>query len=200
VAVTVWATRLCRPLTENETERLTAILPPARRERLGRQRVRAKREEALCAYGLLRYALREQFGLSEISSVYLTEKGRPLFSDFPHLFFSVSHTEGAVLAAVAECPVGVDIERIRPVGQRMLQLGETDTPEAFFRDWVRREARGKRTGEGIGPMMRQEPPAAEGEYCHELAVFSGYAACAAAEEAQLPRVRLVPLEDLLRSV
>lgn len=200
MAVTVWATRLCRPLTEDEAERLTAILPPARRERLGRQRVREKREEALCAYGLLRYGLRERFGWNEIPSVYLTEKGRPLFSDFPDLFFSVSHTEGAVLAAAAEHPVGVDIERIRPVGQRTLRLAETDTPEVFFRSWVRREARSKRTGEGIGPLMRREPPAAEGEYCHELAVFSGYAACAAAEEPQPPRVRVVPLEELLRSI
>jgi len=200
MAVTIWALRLCRPLTEDETKRLTALLPPARRKRLERQQVRAKREETLCAYGLLRYALREQFGWDEIPSVYLTEKGCPLFSDFPHLFFSISHTEGAVLAAVAERPVGVDIERIRPVGQRMLELTEADTPEAFFRSWVRREARGKRTGEGIGPMMRREPPFAEEEYCHALAVFSGYVACAATEDAQLPRVWTVPLEDLLGTI
>lgn len=199
MAVTVWAARLDRPLTEEETGALLPLLPPERRERLERQKLRAKREEALCAYALLRFALRERFGWQEIPSVYLTEKGKPLFSDFPNIFFSLSHTEGAVLAAVADHPVGADIERIRPVGERMLKLAETDVPELFFKSWVRREARGKRGGDGIGPMLRREPPLAPEEACFALELFPEYAAGVSVEgEAQMPQVRIVSLEAILK--
>ena len=200
MAVTVWAMRQDRPLTEEETQRLTALLPPARRERLERQRVRAKREEALCAYGLLTLALRRQYGLRELPPICQTEKGKPLFCDPRTVFFSLSHTEGAVLAAVADRNVGADVEKIRPVGRKLQEQLGADTAEDFFRCWVRREARSKRTGEGIASMLREEPPPGPGEFCFALELFEGYAACVAAEEPQPPRVQTVSQEELLREL
>ena len=198
MAVTVWAMRLERPLTEAETRRLTALLPPARRERLERQQVRAKREEALCAYGLLTLALRRQYGLRELPPIYQTEKGKPLFFEPQYIFFSISHTEGAVLAAVAEGSVGADIEKVRPVGRKLQEQMGAETAEAFFRCWVRREARSKRSGEGIASMLREEPPLERGETCFALSLFEGYEACVAAEEP--PCVKTVSQEELLREL
>ena len=58
MAIKLWAAELERPLTAEETERLTALLPPGRRERLLRVKDPARRREPLCAYLLLRLALR----------------------------------------------------------------------------------------------------------------------------------------------
>ena len=55
--------------------------------------------------------------------------------------------------------MGVDIERVRPVSVRAMErIAGVRTEAAFFRSWVRREARVKRTGSGIVTMMRTEAP------------------------------------------
>ena len=195
----LWAMRQERRLTEQEQAYLLNRLPPERRARLERLRRPEKWDEALCAYGLLTLALRERWGWEELPAVTLTERGKPYFSEYPEVHFSLSHTEGAVLVGVAERPIGVDIEKVRPVSRRMLEQIGAETPEAFFRSWVRREARGKRSGAGIGPMVRRELPQSAGETYVPLELFPGYAAgVALTGSADTPKVHLRTLEDLLR--
>ena len=92
----------------------------------------------------------------------------------------MSHTAGAVLVGLADEPLGVDIEHIRPVSQ----LADVDTREDFFRSWVRREARAKRSGDGVGTMMRDETPLRYGEVYYEIETFPGYAAGVASGSAE----------------
>ena len=197
VAAAVLVLRLNRPLTEAETAALEQILPQERRERLNRQRVREKREQALCAYGLLALALRRRFGWQYLPRVGWTEQGKPLFPDAPDIFFNVSHTDGAVLAGIADSPIGVDIERIRPVGQRIVERMGAETPEAFFDLWVRQEAQGKRSGEGIASVLSGKAfPETEEPY-FELRPFEGYVAgVALTEEIRPPEVQTVSMEEL----
>ena len=63
----LWAARLERPLTGEETEGLTNLLPPGRRERLLRVKDPARRREPLCAYLLLRLALGRSSGYCPFS-------------------------------------------------------------------------------------------------------------------------------------
>lgn len=176
MSIELWAARLERPLTAEETEIMTALLPPERRERLLRQRAEA-RQEPLCAYFLLRRALKELYGWRELPEIALTDRGKPHFPQHPEVHFNLSHTAGAVLVGVAEEPLGVDIEHIRPVSQRtMRRLADVDTREDFFRSWVRREARTKRSGDGVATMLRGETPLLYGEVYYEVETFPGYAA------------------------
>ena len=60
-----------------------------------------------------------------------------------------------MLVGLSDQELGVDIEKIRPVGQRMMtRMARVSTAEAFFQSWVRREARAKRSGNGVGTIMR----------------------------------------------
>lgn len=196
MTVSLWAARLNRPLAEGEVE-LLSLLPPERRERLVRLPAE-KRRGPLCAWLLLRLALRESFGWTELPPVALTDRGKPFFSDYPQVHFNLSHTEGAVLAGLSDKPIGVDIERIRPVAPRLMAQVGASTDEDFFAAWVRREARTKCSGRGIGAMLRQEPPMEPGELCRELEIFPGYAACAASRGGTLPEtVRICSMEELL---
>lgn len=198
MAVTVWAVQLKRPLTAEETERLMALLPSARRERLHSMGPRGKRDEVLCAYGLLERILRERYGWTRLPDVALTETGKPYFPEYPQVCFNLSHTEGAAAAVVAEEAVGVDVEKVRPVSQRMLTRFKVDSPEAFFHCWVRQEACGKRSGKGILPVLREKVPPEEGTYL-SLALFVGYAAGLAGPESDMPpEVRIVSQEELLK--
>lgn len=184
MSIELWAARLERPLTAEETETMTALLPPERRERLLRQREEG-RQEPLCAYFILRRALKELYGWRELPEIALTDRGKPHFPHHPEVHFNLSHTAGAVLVGVAEEPLGVDIEHIRPVSQRaMRRLADVDTREDFFRSWVRREARTKRSGDGVATMMRGETPLRYGEAYYEIETFPGYAAGVAASRGE----------------
>lgn len=176
MTIELWTARLERPLNEQEGDRLMFLLPAARRERLLRLEPR-KRREPLCAYLLLRMALWECQHWRELPEIALTAFGKPYFPSCPQVHFNLSHTRGAVLVGLSSDPVGVDIERIRPISRRFMQrMGHTDGEEAFFKSWVRREARAKRSGDGIGTVMRPETPLGYGEFYYEVETFPGYAA------------------------
>ena len=198
MTVSLWAMQIRRPLTEAERSRLMELLPPVRRERLVRLKIREKQEEVLCAYGLLAWALRQRLGWQSLPEMCLTEQGKPFFSAFPSIHFSISHTEGAVMVGVSETSVGVDLEKIRPVSRRLRERFSADTAEAFFELWVRREARGKCSGQGIGSMLRQEPPMGTDEWYDSFEPFPGYAAGAAGLKMNgLPVCQVVSLEEIL---
>lgn len=197
--VELWAARLERPLTEREYEAMLAMLPSQRRERLLLLRETEKRREPLCAYLMLRLALWQCHGWRELPEIALDQRGKPYFPDCPKVHFNLSHTTGAVLAALSDEPVGVDIERVRPVGRRTMErLAGVRTEEAFFQSWVRREARAKRSGEGIGTMMRSETPLQYGELYYELETFPGYAAGVATRSKDPPApIRRYSLDQML---
>ena len=177
MSIELWAARLERPLTEAEEAAMLALLPPERRERLLRLRQPEKRREPLCAYLMLRRALWEQFHWRDLPEIRTASLGKPFFPDHPEVHFNLSHTAGAVLVALSDRPVGADIEHIRPVSQRaMRRLADVDTERAFFQSWVRREARAKRSGAGVGTMLSSEEPLQPGEQFYFLDTFPGYAA------------------------
>lgn len=193
----VWALLLDRPLSNAEEAELITLLPMERRERLCRMRMPEKRWEVLCAYLILRRALREQYQWQEIPPLTYGSAQKPSFSDFPQVQFNLSHTEGAVLAALSGQPVGVDIERIRPLSLLVRRrLTEDTTEEAFFADWVRREAVGKWRGTGIRVHEKESvcPPECRFSF---LETFEGYAAgicvCAGAEKLEIHRQRLTEI-------
>lgn len=197
MTVNLWAAWLERPLEPGEVQRLLPLLPPERRKRLLRLPVE-KRREPLCAWLLLRLALRESYGWAELPPVALTDRGKPFFPDHPQVHFNLSHTEGAALAGLSDSPIGVDIQQLRPAAPRLMEQVGADSEEAFFTAWVRREARTKCSGRGVGAMLRQEPPLEPVECCRELKIFPGYAACAASRGGPIPEtVRICSMEELL---
>lgn len=197
--IALWAARLERPLTERETAMLLDMLPPERRERILRLKQPEKRREPLCAYLILRLALREQYQWREFPEICLSPRGKPCFPEHPEVHFNLGHTSGAVLVGLSDRPLGVDIEKIRPVSRRAMgALAGAVTEEDFFRSWVRREARAKCSGDGIGPTLRAEALPEPGEFYHPLDTFSGYAAGVAARSPDMPgEVRRYTLDALL---
>lgn len=89
-------------------------------------------------------------------------KGRPTLAGHPDVHFSLSHTDNAVLAVVANAPVGADIQAFRKPGERLLSRAFSDEERrdlkglddqgkalAFTQMWTRKEAFLKMTGKGI---------------------------------------------------
>ena len=199
MAVELWAALLDRPLSQRENDALFQMLPSERRERILRVHDAAKWREPLCAYAILRRALWEKYRWRDLPEISLTAQGKPGFLSFPTVHFNLSHSPGAVLVGLSNEPVGVDIERIRPVSQRtMKRLADVASEKAFFQSWVRREARFKRSGAGVRPMMEGETPLQYGEYFYYVDTFQGYVAGVATRSAEgLGKIQKFSLEQMI---
>lgn len=89
--------------------------------------------------------------------------GKPYFPGYPGIYFNLSHTEGCVCCALADAPVGVDVELCRPrknPGRIVGRFSATEqrlwreTPksrqeEVFFALWVLKESCVKADGRGL---------------------------------------------------
>ena len=176
--IQLFAVKLDRPLTDEETDALLRIMPDERRARLMRMPKSELRQEPLCAYGILYMALRAMYGWKILPRMRYSKYGKPGFEDFPEVQFNISHTRGAVLVGLHDEPLGVDIERIRPVSERTMQrIAGTTTKQDFFESWVRRESRSKWNGAGLSSIREEESPAMRGERIVYLETFPNYAAC-----------------------
>lgn len=89
-----------------------------------------------------------------VGKYHIGEKGKPLSEN---CYFNVSHSRGYVLLAKCECcPIGLDVELIRPVDDLLKQY--VCNPEEykyakdyqkFYEIWTVKESIVKCTGEGI---------------------------------------------------
>lgn len=116
---------------------------------------------------LLRHGLAEQFGLAS-TDIRLERDGfgRPGLVGRTDVQFSISHCPEAVAVLVADAPVGVDVESIRPhdpyAARRVLAPAElarlTNSPAPdldFFRLWTLKESYGKALGVGMSYPLRE---------------------------------------------
>ena len=196
--IRLFAIKLDRPLTEEEERALSELMPPERRERLRRTKSAANRNEHICAYTALRYGLYQVFGWRELPELSYSRYGKPYFTAHDDVHFNISHTRGAVLVGIHDSPIGVDIEKIRPVSERMMQrIARVTTEKEFYESWVRRESRGKWAGNGLAAINAADSPTMLGEKFHFVETFEGYAACVCTHSTdEIAPLQKFRLEDM----
>lgn len=122
------------------------------------------------AYALLTEAARQVWGLETLPEIARLPDGKPFFPGYPDLHFNLSHSGALALCALADRPVGADIEVIRPRSaglpayvfrgaeyDRFLALG--GDWGAFYTLWTEKESILKYTGEGLKALGRAALPA-----------------------------------------
>lgn len=178
VDIQLFAAKLNRPLTEEETETFLRIMPDERRERLLRLPMTDIRQEPLCAYAILFMAVHSLRGWKRLPRMTYNRYGKPAFEEYPDLQFNLSHTRKAVLVGLHSEPLGVDIERLRPVSERSMQrIAGTSSRQEFFESWVRRESRIKWRGTGLSSIREEDNTVDRGERICFLDTFPDYVAC-----------------------
>ena len=152
-------------LDEQQTERLLLSLPEWRREVAMRYKHLAGRRESATAYLLLLEALQQQYGINEAPHFVIGPHGKPSLLEFPHIHFNTSHCHKAVICAVGDTPVGVDIEGRRSIRDSLVdytmnaaekeRIARAEDPEMeFLKLWTAKEAVVKLSGEGIQDNIR----------------------------------------------
>ena len=184
-----------RPLSDEEANALLARLPKGLRERLVDKK-EGKRDASLFAYALLAHALHDRYGWEALPEIALGAHGKPYFPSCPDVFFSLSHSRGAVLLAVHDHSIGVDIERLRPVSERMRTRFHASDEAAFWQDWVQRESRCKRRGISAVALRSGEVPPLPDEHVFAFSPLPNYVAgvCTASGEKADKLMRLTVKE------
>lgn len=113
---------------------------------------------------LLRQGLKHQYGLTADMPLSLekSERGKPYLAAFPWIHFNISHSGSMAACGLGSAPLGVDIEKIRPVRllsvRRMLTEKEQDflahcresqQNRELFRIWTLKESYAKALGIGL---------------------------------------------------
>ncbi len=172
-------------LTTNR-ERYLSLLPPWRAESCHRMKFERGKLQQLAAGMLLRHALqKEGMELMKVP-VSKNEHGKPMIDG---IYFNLSHSDDYITAAVADCPVGIDVEtKTDPelkITRRFYSPEEQDAvrraadpQKEFRRIWTRKEAYVKCVGTGLAGEICDIPslPEMSGDYhLMTLRVEEGYA-------------------------
>lgn len=128
------------------------------------QALKFKHEQGqrLCvlAYQLLKQGLREEYDITDNPIFEYNEHGKPSIVGHPEIFFNLSHCKEAVVCAISDKPIGVDVECIREAKESLINytmneeekqmISDSDnTSSTFIRLWTMKEATSKLVGTGI---------------------------------------------------
>lgn len=141
------------------------LLSAQRREQALKFKHELGRKTCAMAYLLLRQGLRKEYDITECPIFEYGEHGKPAIVGAPHIHFNLSHCREAVVCAVGDRPVGIDVESIRQfhvslvhytMNPREVELIEqTSEPELeFIRLWTCKEAVLKLSGRGISNNLK----------------------------------------------
>lgn len=150
--------------------RAWAFVTPAERVRIGACLDSSERVRRLVGQLMVRSLATAMLGISwQNVSIVRDGLGKPYIREAPWLYFNLSHSGSYVLVAFARSPIGVDIERRRPIAEGFLhyaltadeygyviQAGDPNhREERFLRVWTRKESYFKAIGTGLTNNWRQ---------------------------------------------
>ncbi len=155
------------PLNANFFRFLLQFAPLEKQERILRQRVKQNADNMLLGAALMRHMIWEVFQIP-ISQQYIAygPYGKPYLRDYPNAHFNISHSGQYVACAVADRPVGIDVQVIGEFQpnvavrvcreEELASIEASDNPAAeFIKLWTRKEAYLKMLGYGITGGIRE---------------------------------------------
>lgn len=152
-------------LSEEEKKQCFSLIENERKDKLSKCMER-KQTETLYSHMVAKKEIAKILGcgINDITFEY-DENSKPKLKGQKNLYFSISHSFEYVAVAVSDKPVGVDIEKIRPVSQTIINrvcskaertyLKEsTDEQSNFIKLWTLKESYLKAIGTGIIDNMK----------------------------------------------
>ncbi len=153
-------------------EKYLGMMTKEKQSRISRKQIHRDRIRSVCAEMLARRAISATCNIAEKDIVIKEEENGKPYAEGIDIHFSLSHSADYAVCAVSKSPVGIDIEKIRPINARVAMRTFTDSelryllghepekqglvPELsgdclvrFYEIWTAKEAYGKMRGDGI---------------------------------------------------
>ena len=112
---------------------------------------KTRREKTLSLYVKRKY----------VGEYHVGESGKPLADD---KYFNISHKDKYLAFVLDEVPIGIDIEHIKPINERLIAFIANDQEKLYIKDelsffeiWTNKEAITKAHGKGIRQMVETIP-------------------------------------------
>lgn len=143
-------------------ERLTRLLPPEKQEQIYKIRFNIDKKLSLFSDLFVRYLACKVLNLNNTEVIfYKNDYGKPYLDGFPSFQYNISHTKNAIVIGISNKPIGVDIEKIKPINLKIAErfycmnelryiLSKEDVLEKlFYKVWTKKEAYIKWIGKGL---------------------------------------------------
>ena len=144
---------------ESMFSRALKMLPDSRLEKLSRIKPDTARIQCVAAGILLEIGLRDYSICGKNVTFLKNSDGKPYILEYPNLHYNLSHSGEYVALVMADCAVGIDIEKVRYGQERLVKrffskeeaecLLESFSDLAFTKTWTRKEAFIKAKGIGM---------------------------------------------------
>lgn len=159
-----WYKTNINEITNEQYEKYLSMLCGARRARIERKAHREDRIRSVAADMLVRRAVSDIYAVDGQDVVILEDKFGAPYIEGINAHISISHSGDYAACALSDKPIGIDIEKIRPISRRVaertfsageleyLGSGEELCGEAlvrFYEIWTAKEAYAKMKGKGM---------------------------------------------------
>lgn len=139
-------------LKKTEYDILLSVVPEEKRQQIIKQKVKHNADNSLIGIALVMAGVSKTFDIPACDIDLGYKNGKPYIKNHKNIFVSVSHSKDLVVCAVADIPVGVDVEKIRPynpsVARKVLHKVEPMSDSDFTKEWTAFEATFKLKGRG----------------------------------------------------
>ena len=187
-------------------ERAAPLLSAQRYEKVMSYRFSKDRILSAASFLLLRLALKENYGIDEPVIFDSNENGKPFLRCYPRIYFNLSHCRSAAACVVSDNEVGVDVQEITPLSDKLACRVLTDEEytaykasprpdELFCELWTVKESWLKKTGRGVSADMSSVSAQSIDE--KTLFRFKDYFCCVTVRSAVPRRVELCDLNSML---
>lgn len=147
-------------LNENFVEQAFPLLSVQRQKKIEKYNILSDKINGCIGFLLLKYALKNEFDIDDKPEFIFGEREKPFLKDYPDIFFSISHCKNAVVCAVSNKNIAVDImdyrkakssviRRVCSSDEQNLLSVSNNIDKAFTRLWVMKECYSKLDGRGL---------------------------------------------------
>ncbi len=150
---------------KNQLSLILDRIPRWRREKVLSYRNDIDRYLCAKSFMLLQEGLMRDYGVADEIRFSFNRYGKPFLADHPEIHFNLSHCRKGVACAIADSPVGIDIEEIlydNAVARYILSEEEykevttsNNKAESFTKKWTEKESYLKMLGCGLLDNMKE---------------------------------------------